>query len=774
MPTRHRRFAPCARFFPIALLAALAACSGRTRELPPIVLVTFDTTRVDHLSAYGYERETTPNLDAMIASRGMRFDNMTAASNNTSCSFASVHSGAYVRSHGVIKLATFNYPLEPEFKTLGEVLGENGYFRVAAVGAAHLNGEVSGLGRGFDKYFEHPPDPNEIEKPCERTNAELLPFLEETYGGRGKRKRPLFLWLHYFDPHWPYVPPPPFDTAFPPEAGEAAPPAPAPPEGFLVDDADRDLRENRAKYVSLYDGEIRRTDAAMGEVLKSLDKLGILSKAIVVFTSDHGENLGEHDLYYNHLGIYQPVVHIPFIVSLPGSAEKRTSDALVHHVDILPTILDAAGIPEGQWPKTREGRSLLPLIRGRESRAHEVVFTEAAHYREKAVRDDRYKLIVDGSLQKLSLYDLASDPGETVNLEAEEKETAQSLLASLENFVGSRDFRFHAVAAKDAPASVPYTLRIVTRKEIGKVEPALFDAGDSAPAAAGTEQVARFTVAPGTNKGVKATVPYGALFLDAFSTATPIESTDVWLGGRKPQKDTSTPLVFRPGEENAFPEKAPSARKPIVRVEEISRDAAARYRFTLGPLAPGEGKQIILRAGTDGVLFDAKRVSGSLHYAGFDVPDRFRIASVDASEEAAFEISVRPWNASFFIEGKVDERKIANTEYRRGPPRAGEERSYPTTLFVSPNGLGAAADPATVATDFLAKPGFHLWIDLREGERTRSEAQLDPEQQRLLEALGYAGGGAGGRGVAPKKPEEKPAPDGATTSPPAPSDGPRR
>jgi len=747
------------------LLAAVAGCSGGGDASPPIILVTFDTTRVDHLSAYGYGRQTTPNLDAMIASRGVRFDEMTAASNNTSCSFATVHSGVYVKSHGVIKLSPFGYPLDPAFKTIGEVLGSR-YFRVAAVGAAHLNGEVSGLGRGFDKFFEHPPDPNEIKKPCERTNGELIPFLKETFGAKGE-KRPLFLWLHYFDPHWPYEPPAPFDTAFAPD-GAPAPPAPSPPEGFSVDDLDRDLRESRSKYVALYDGEIRRTDSAMGEVLKTLDALGILEKAIVVFTADHGENLGEHDLYFNHLGIYQPVVHVPLIVRLPNMTEPKTSDALVHHVDILPTILDAANVPKSQWPPN-EGTSLTDVLRGRATAHHADVYTEAAHYREKAVRDARWKLIVDGSLQKLSLYDLEKDPGETKNLEATEAKRAGELLSKLEEFVGSRDFRFHAVAAADAPAATPYALRIRTRKEIAPLERSQFDGTDATAAASKKDQSARFAVEPGANKGVKATVPYGALFLDAWSTAAPIDSNEVWLGGKKPQKDTSTPLVFAPGEEGEFPEKAPSTRPGVVRVEEVSRDAeSARYRFTLGPVAPGVGKSIVLRAGTDGVLSDAKRLAGELHYAGFDVPDRFRIMSLDATIDAAFEITVKPGTASFFIEGKLDERRLSNTEYRRGPAGPGDDRRYPTTFFVSPNGLGPPMPPQRVATELLAKPGFHMWIDLRPGERgSGGDASLTAEEQALLEALGYAGGGAGGRGAAKKK--EKPAPpsgeDPGITSP---------
>jgi len=764
-----------------SLLSLAAAACSRPPERPPVVLVTFDTTRVDHLSAYGYRRETTPHLEALLSRGAVRFDRMIAASNNTSCSFASVHAGVHVKTHGVIKLAPFGYPLDPSFRTLGEVLGGEGYFRVAAVGAAHLNGVVSGIGRGFDRFFEHPPDPAEIEKPCERTNAELLPFLEETFG-RGGERRPLFLWLHYFDPHWPYEPPPPFDTAFAPD-GPSAPKMAAPPEGFSADASDRDLRENRAKYEALYDGEIRRTDAAMGEVFSLLDRLGLLGKAIVVFTADHGENLGEHDLFFNHLGIYDPVVRIPLVVRLPGMTAARTSDALVHHVDLLPTILDSAGIPPALWPPN-EGVTLKPILLDRLNEAHSVAFSEAAHFREKSVRDDRYKLIVDGSLQKLSLFDIVNDPGETRNLAAEKAAEAERLLAALERFVGDIRFRFHAVPDPGAAAPRALSLRVRARNEIATFECVGFAAGDAAPDGAGKDRVARLKVGPAdaAGKGIRAVVPHGALFLDAVGATEPVDSNEIWLSGRKPSKDSSTPLVFFPGEEATFPGRAPSTRPALVRVEEISRDEdAARYRFTLGPVPAGiEGKTMMIRAGTDGVLSDARRIAGTLHYAGFDVPDRFRISSLDARQAAAFEITVRPGSAAFFMEAKVDDRRVSNLEIRRGPGGDGDDRRYPATFFVSPNGLGFETDPAAVASDYMKKPGLHVWIDADPEGRRRSarDVELDPAMRELLDKLGYVGAGGGG-GAQKKKPaagDTKPAPDegaGATPSG-SPSDAPRR
>ena len=416
----------------LALAAALAigACSksgGSPYSFPSVILVTVDTLRADRLSCYGYARETSPNVDRRIAARAVRFTNATAASNNTSCSFASIHTGTYVRTHGVISLAPLGYAVPERFETLAETLRGMGYATAAAVERrAPERGDLRarpGIRRLRGPRREGAEAPRRRH---ERSAPRPAPRPARDARGAGRRaakKKPLFLWVHYFDPHWPYEPEAADVAALPLPAGASADEKLPDLKPVLAGDSDDGafLRERADEISALYDGEIHEADRGVGELLDFLEAERVLENAIVLFTADHGENLGEHGLFFNHSRLYEPVIRVPLLVAAPG-VEPRVASDLAHGIDIVPTVLDLLHA-SSRAPKELEGESLAPLLLRSRPPARDAVYSESGNWRDKAVKTAAgEKLILPPGLFGAELFDLASDPGETHDLANERPE----------------------------------------------------------------------------------------------------------------------------------------------------------------------------------------------------------------------------------------------------------------------------------------------------------------------------------------------------------------
>jgi arylsulfatase A-like enzyme len=404
-----------------ALAAVLAACGGGKREdarkaAPArpaaagsgtsLLLVTIDTLRADHLGAYGYRRTTSPRIDA-LARRGVVFEQAYTYWPKTRGSFVGIMTGRLAAQTGYGK----SHPLLLDFNpTLASVLKEAGYETVATVDNPNVAASL-GYARGFDRYretWEEPALATEMDRARAITEDGVRTLQ------RARPDRPFLLWLHYVNPHAPYEPPAPWDTAFldPGAAGGKVLP---PVDGFH-----RGVPRQWAKpgktlgwYVAQYDGEIAAVDAEVGRVLDALEASAVRDRTLVVLTSDHGESLGEHGYYFDHgENLFDPSMRIPLVLAGPGVEGGHRADVLATTLDLVPTLLDAAKV---SYPKDLAGVSLLDAARG-EGRGGRARLQGQNDRNLLGAWGRRFKIVASPSVQggaRYALYDREHDPGET-------------------------------------------------------------------------------------------------------------------------------------------------------------------------------------------------------------------------------------------------------------------------------------------------------------------------------------------------------------------------
>lgn len=414
----------------LALLAT-AGCSTPEGRQTSIVLITLDTLRADHLGCYGYARARTPNIDTFAGS-ALRFDNAYSTINTTLASHASMMTGRHPQNLG---LPRNSFPLAPHIPTLAELLSRNGYRTAAFVSCSALASGM-GLARGFEIYDEEfgLAAADQDQRRAEATTAAALQWLDRNSEG------PYFLWVHYFDPHFPYDPPAPFDTIY----GEGYQ---GPADGSMayleqlwqnrVSPTRADLR----RLVDLYDGEIAYLDHGLGPLLDRLDRPEFKETTLVAITADHGEHLTERRLKFYHGNyVYQPSIRVPLLIRFPGDRrEKGTVRETVQTLDLFPTLLAAAGIPPAEGTA---GGDLSPQTgsAGRAAFAEasrpwtvEEQFPDGYQNIPKATMVVEYpwKLVVTHWRRQVELYNLEQDPMERNNLAAQETERARKLLGLL-------------------------------------------------------------------------------------------------------------------------------------------------------------------------------------------------------------------------------------------------------------------------------------------------------------------------------------------------------
>jgi len=721
------------------LTVLLVGCSRSAQPVRPhVVFVVFDTTRVDHLSSFGYERETTPELEKWLARDSVRFDRMVAATNNTSCAHATMFTGLHVKSHGLAMLATKGNGLRTDVPTLAEVLHAQGYLTMAAVSVFHLNPDTSGLGRGFDTFVEAPFDPTRLKRPGEETNAALFAALDDK-ARRGKIQEPLFLFVHYFDPHHSYKPLPRHLALFPAEQYHDLP-VPYQPEGFLFHDEQQDVEVEVARQTAMYDAEVRRADEALGALFQKLQDLGVMENAVVVFTADHGENLGEHDLFASHSGLYREVIHTPLMIRVPGVTRRSTSAAMVHQTDLMPTVLEAAGVPRENWPPL-EGKSLFPLLRGGTEKLHDEVYSESAMFREKAILTDRYKLVFEDANQKTLLFDLEEDPSETRNLAFELPEVREELLQKLTDFAGTRTYALQQTTPTDSrrPESVHGRLRSHRPLELSPVN---LEEGDrlDEPRAAGEGREFAFTVQPGRSKGLSIEAPYGPVILDIVSDLTPVPNEPVWLGDR-PRLAWKLPIVVSPSDPLPFREMKAETRDAVAVHVQILQNTAEKtdYRLTFRTPPGKVTRGVLIRMDTDGQLRDFRAEKpGNLGYKGLGGGNRCKVGARRIAADESFTFSIIPGNRYLFLESKSADRMLPNTAFRIGD--LDDPRAYPSSFLLAPTVMMPRIDADSLVS-YLEKPGFHLWSEQK--AMFIDPDALDPETRKALEELGYIGGDDG-------------------------------
>jgi len=423
---------------------------------PNLLLITIDTLRADHLSAWGYERETSPTLDR-LAEEGVRFDQAQVQWPKTGPSFASMMTATYPKDNGIVRHV--GIPVPCAFRMLAEELSALGY-QTRAVVANGAVGREFFFDQGFDEYLEtwkveevyegrnwrnkRRRDPNRAERVTDLA-------LESSRGI--DRARPFFLWVHYLDPHAPYSPPGDLRDLF--QGDEHFDPS----ERVVIDE-ERPRREigaigkndvvehedHLAFYVARYDAEIRYTDGEIGRLLEGLRSEGLDENRVTVVTADHGESLGEHNYYFSHGRLpFQTCLRVPLVFHWPGVLPARRDASPVELIDLAPTLLALAGkeLPGGRWA---QGASLLPRLRATSevSEPH-LSFSESGYGQNRhwlhVVRDARFKLVyapmerdqrwVGGVGKEFVLFDLEEDPGETRDVAAEHPEVFDRLKRAL-------------------------------------------------------------------------------------------------------------------------------------------------------------------------------------------------------------------------------------------------------------------------------------------------------------------------------------------------------
>jgi len=391
------------RFFFVLLCCHLAAGASAAREpetdkvsRPDVFLITIDTLRADHVHCYGYDRIRTPALD-LLAEQGIRFNQAFTPSPITNSSHTSIMTGLLPSSHGV---NDFGVPLATIYPTLAELLTKGGYRTAAFIGAVILDSKnlAPGLDRGFEFYDNFPELPTTTSRwgRLERRGMEVEQRAESWLNTHPAGAH--FVWVHLYDPHDPYEPPPPYSEVY----------------------KDR-----------LYDGEIAYADSALGHFLAYLKKLGWYEGAMIVVMGDHGEGLGEHHEDTHGIFLYDSTTRVPLIVKLPNRREAgRTVEGQVRTTDIMPTILKLLGIAA---PANLDGDSLEPFLNGVEATPR-TVFGETNYPLRfgwaplRSVRMEGFKFV---EAPKPELYDLRADPGESLNHYEPWNGTVQNLRRAL-------------------------------------------------------------------------------------------------------------------------------------------------------------------------------------------------------------------------------------------------------------------------------------------------------------------------------------------------------
>ncbi len=390
-----------------AVLAPLGALGCHPRQGPtspvagtPLVLISIDTLRADHLPAYGYAKVETPHIDALRRD-GILYSNAYSQVPLTLPSHLSLLTGLVPPEHGVRDNLGYRFEGRAH-PTLGDLLRPHGYVAGAAVSAYVLRAST-GLGQSFDFYDDEMPSPQAGEaaalarRPGEETVRRAIDWVRSVGG------KPCFLFVHLYEPHYPYEPKEPF----------------------------------RSRYPSPYDGAIAMADAAVGTLLEALKSQSLYDKSLILLVSDHGEGLGDHGEQEHGILLYREALHVPLLLKLPRSQDggKRV-DRAVALIDVVPTVAEALGF---RAPSGLDGGSLL-ASGGR--RAHRI-YSETCYPRIhlgwselRALVDDEYHLI-DGP--KPEIYGVRDDPRETRDLAREKPAALASMERELQRYGNGPD-----------------------------------------------------------------------------------------------------------------------------------------------------------------------------------------------------------------------------------------------------------------------------------------------------------------------------------------------
>jgi len=432
-----------------------------------IVFIAIDTLRADRLGCYGHDRVTSPHLDA-LAARGVRFAQHISPHIPTHPGYTTMFSGKDVLSHQIVTQGG-KVDLAESVHLLPQVLQRRGYFTAAADNMGRW------FNRGYDLYegYNWNQDPSGAWLKAEAVNGTALRVLDACE----QQDKPWFCFLHYWDPHTPYLPPAPFSRMFYP--------------GDEKDPGNTSAHEMMHEYPAFqyyfqewmpgltdvefpkaqYDAEIAYVDAALAHVFTKVEQMKSGQDTAIIITSDHGEELDEHQMWFDHHGLYETNLHVPLLMYHPERLSGgQVREGLSSHVDLAPTVLDLLGLAEAAEEERMEGRSLLPALdegAGAVTDRDAVYITECAWMKKRGFRTPRYKFIESlyDELHKrppFELYDLQADPGEQHNLADEQPELLAHFQARTQAFLEQR------LAETGLPD--PQSYQDITLRQVGNVK----------------------------------------------------------------------------------------------------------------------------------------------------------------------------------------------------------------------------------------------------------------------------------------------------------------
>lgn len=467
------------------------------KSKPNILLITVDALRARNLSCYGYHKNTSPNIDR-LARRGIVFNKCFSCFNATDPSFTSILTGKYPISHGILHHGNVPQNEIREYysrgnKSLSEILKSNGYITLALSWLERWHKE------GFDYYAYYGGVwtthikrlvkntlnklPDRFQKHITRAIVARIPGTKildaqsltnhaiKVIKANLDKKKPFFFLIHYMDVHLPYNPPKDFEKAFFEET----------PDNKKINDILKKIKNPEWKKflkqslgnakttdenIAKYNGAISYIDKNIGDLVEFLEKTGIEDNTIIIITSDHGESLTEHDIYFSHHGLYDETIHVPLIFYYPSCPKGKRVPSFVQHVDIVPTILDILNIKNNFC---FDGETLIPLIKGEVKWIRPTVFAEeSSTQRKRAIRTNNFKYIctvsddrvvcdfdhngvpqekgvcrycgfVHGGIEEL--YDLKKDPEEVQNIINEKVEIAKAFKENLFDLIENLEYK---------------------------------------------------------------------------------------------------------------------------------------------------------------------------------------------------------------------------------------------------------------------------------------------------------------------------------------------
>lgn len=413
-----------------------------------IIMISLDTLRADRLGCYGYSKPTSPYLD-QIAAEGVLMERAYASDIPTEVAHSAIFTGNIGLTTGIVSHGSELTYLPKSAEWLPAKLKSAGFTTAAVDNLYNLK---EWFARGYSYYLNSSGKKRWIDG--RKVNDLALPWIRE------HKDEDFFLFLHYWDAHTPYLPPENYIKPFYGEDRNPYDPANTSMDKAYAHSAYPFFKHHHynllgsvtdADYMdALYDAEIRYLDDRIRELDEHLTSLGLKEDTLLILFGDHGESLTEHDIYWDHCGLYEQTVHVPLIMRWPGQIPEAVRvPGFVQHTDLMPTVLEAVAeaAPAAIDPSVLitagvvDGQSLWPAIRGAvPGTLDEVYLSECAWQAARAIRTERYKLIRyydPGPFQRPAreLYDLQQDPEERVNLAEELPQVAAELEARLTAFV---------------------------------------------------------------------------------------------------------------------------------------------------------------------------------------------------------------------------------------------------------------------------------------------------------------------------------------------------